>query len=112
MLLSGGEAVMKYTRRIYTISEIKNIIAPIAKSGKVDKVYLFGSYARNEATWKSDIDLLIDGEKVETLIDLGGLYGDLEEGLRKPIDLVMLDALDDDDEFFKEIKKDEVEIYG
>jgi predicted nucleotidyltransferase len=37
-----------------------DIIAPIAKSYGVTKVSVFGSYARGEAIWKSDIDFKID----------------------------------------------------
>jgi predicted nucleotidyltransferase len=102
----------KYTRHVYTIPEIKAIVAPIAKSHRTGKIYLFGSYSRHEATWKSDIDFLVDGGEITDLFELAGLYGDLEEGLRKPIDLVTTDTFDDNEEFFKKIEKDEIEIYG
>jgi predicted nucleotidyltransferase len=100
----------KYTRRVYTLSEIKDIVTPIARSHGVDKVCVFGSYARGEAIWKSDIDFRIDSGKIRTLFDLGGFYADLEEGLRKPIDIVTSDAVSD--EFYDAIEKDEVVIYG
>jgi predicted nucleotidyltransferase len=100
----------KYTRRVYTLMEIKDIVTPIARSHGVDKVYVFGSYARGEAIWKSDIDFRIDSGKIETLFDLGGFYADLEECLGKPIDIVTSDAVSD--ELYNEIKADEVVIYG
>ncbi|MCL2051637.1 MAG: nucleotidyltransferase domain-containing protein [Lachnospiraceae bacterium] len=100
----------KYTRYIYTLSEIKDIVTPIAQSHGVNKVYLFGSYARGDAIWKSDIDFRIDSGKIKTLFDLGGLYADLEESLRKPVDIVTSNALTD--EFYNEIKDEEVVIYG
>jgi len=99
----------KYTRYIYTIEEIKNIVTPIAQSYGVDRVYLFGSYARGDAVWNSDLDFRIDSGKIRTLFDLGGFYSDLEEQLRKPIDIVTTDALSDD--FNSEIKSEEVIIY-
>ncbi len=46
--------------KIYSIKEIKDIVSPIAKKYGVERVYLFGSYARGEATDKSDLDLRID----------------------------------------------------
>lgn len=101
--------MVKYTRHIYTLSEIKDIVTPIAQSHGVDKVYLFGSYARGDAIWKSDVDFRIDSGKIQTLFDLGGLYSDLEEGLRKPIDIVTSDAVDN--ELYEEIKGEEVVIY-
>jgi predicted nucleotidyltransferase len=100
----------KYTRRIYTLSEIRDIVTPIARSHGVDRVYLFGSYARNEAIWKSDIDFRIDSGKIRTLFDLGGLHADLEECLRKPIDIVVSDSVSR--ELRDEIKEEEVVIYG
>ncbi|MEY8576271.1 nucleotidyltransferase domain-containing protein [Oscillospiraceae bacterium 21-37] len=38
------------TRKVYTINEIKGIVAPIAQKHGVNRVYLFGSYARGDAT--------------------------------------------------------------
>ena len=45
---------------IYTIDEISRRIQPVASAYGLRAVYLFGSYARGEATENSDIDLLID----------------------------------------------------
>jgi len=96
--------------KTYTIDEIKNIITPIAELHGVKRVYLFGSYARGDATENSDIDLRIDRGKIRTLFDLGGFYSDLEEGLNKSIDVVTDDGLVDS--FYDEIKHEEIEIYG
>ena len=60
------------TNKIYSISEIKDIVSPIAKKYGVENVYLFGSYARGEATPDSDLDLRIDKGKLRGLIMLGG----------------------------------------
>lgn len=45
---------------MYSLMEIKQKVDPIARKHKLAAVYLFGSYARGEATEASDIDLLID----------------------------------------------------
>ena len=42
---------------IYSIHEIQQRIAPVAKQYGVKAVFLFGSYARGEAREDSDIDL-------------------------------------------------------
>ena len=42
--------------KIYTIDEIRRIAAPIAARHGVAALYLFGSYARGEATPESDLD--------------------------------------------------------
>lgn len=44
----------------YTIEEIKRTVEPIAKKHELGAVWLFGSYARGEATDSSDVDLVID----------------------------------------------------
>ena len=58
---------------IYTISEIRELITPVAKKHNLKAVYLFGSYAKGCATESSDVDLLIDtsGTSIQTLFDLG-----------------------------------------
>lgn len=104
---------------IYTIDDLKRKIAPIAVKYSLPAVYVFGSYARGEATDTSDIDVLIDkkGSKVVSLFDMGGLYNDLNESLGKGIDLVTLDALEQEDTkrrtpwFAENLRKEAVKVY-
>ena len=60
---------------IYSIYEIQQRIAPVAKQYGVKAVFLFGSYARGEAREDSDIDLLVDtsGTNLRSLLSLGAL---------------------------------------
>ena len=44
--------------KIYTVDEITAAVKPIAEKYGIDKVWLFGSYARGEATEKSLISPL------------------------------------------------------
>ncbi|MCG8485636.1 MAG: nucleotidyltransferase domain-containing protein [Clostridia bacterium] len=80
---------------IYSLGELKRIIGPIASKYSISVVYLFGSYARGEATDSSDVDILIDleGSAIRGLFDLGALYNDLSETLGKPVDLVTTDSI-------------------
>jgi len=48
---------------ILSIESIKDIIAPIAARYGVESIYVFGSYARGEASADSDIDFLVFGGK-------------------------------------------------
>lgn len=96
--------------RVYTIEEIKSIVAPIAAIHDVDRIYLFGSYARGEATPSSDIDLRVDKGRLRGLIALGALYADLEDGLGKRLDLLTTSSLDQ--KFLQHISKEEVLIYA
>ena len=96
--------------RIYSIDEIKAIVTPIAASYEVERIYLFGSYARGEATESSDIDFRVDKGRLKGLIALGALYADLEDGLGKQLDLLTTGSLDQ--QFLQRIAKEEVLIYG
>lgn len=103
--------------KIYTIDEIKQIVTPIAKSYGAKEVYLFGSYARGDATEKSDIDLRVTKGGNIIGIELGGLYADLEDALKKEIDLVTTESLfqksnkDFVKRLIKSMKRDEKVIY-
>ena len=80
----------------YTIEEIKRRVRPVAEKYALSAVYLFGSYARGEATADSDVDLLVDisGTEIDSLFKLGGLYTDLEAALETGIDLVTTDSME------------------
>ena len=81
---------------IFTLDELKSRVSPVAKKYGLKAVYLFGSYARNEATDDSDVDLLVDrtGSTIRGMFDMGGLYHDLRESIGKEIDLVTTQTLE------------------
>ena len=70
---------------IYTLDEIKKRILPVIEKNNIPAMYLFGSYARGEATEDSDLDFLVDttGTSLTSLLALGALYCDLEEVFQK-----------------------------
>ena len=94
---------------ICTIDRIRRIAAPIAAAYGVKSMRLFGSYARGEATGRSDVDLLIDRGSLRSGFAPGGLYADLRDALRKELDLVTTQGADAD--FLLRIQPDEVVIY-
>lgn len=96
--------------KTYTVQEIKNIISPIAKKYKLEKAYLFGSYARGDNNSNSDIDIRIDKGDLKGMISLCGFYTELEEALNKKVDVLTTGSLSN--EFLNSIKKDEILIYG
>jgi len=93
----------------YTIEEIRQRVVPVAKRHGVKRVYLFGSYARNEARAKSDVDLRIDSGDLKGYFALGGLYNDLEKSLKIKVDLLTTCALEE--KFLKNIEKEEMLLY-
>ncbi len=104
---------------IYTAEEIRRRIIPVAVRYRWKAVYLFGSYARGEATDESDIDLLIDtsGTSLKGLFALGAVYCDLEDALQKKIDLLTLSALEQraqlpsDITFRETVERERVKLY-
>ena len=80
---------------IYSLEEIKKCVYPIIQKYNIPAMYLFGSYARGEATEDSDLDFLVDttGTKLTSLLSLGELYCDLEEVFEKQIDLITVRAI-------------------
>lgn len=95
--------------KVYSIGEISEIISPIAKEMGVEKVYLFGSYARGEATSDSDVDLLIDSGRIDSYFGIGKLYSRLNRALEKDLDIVPTDA---DPKFIDKISSDLVLVYA
>lgn len=65
----------------------KNILA-IARQHGLVRLRLFGSVLRGEETPQSDIDLLVDLEPGRSMFDLGGALIQLQELLRRKVDIV------------------------
>ncbi len=70
------------------IEEIKNTLIEALRKHGVKKAALFGSIVRGEITEESDIDLLIEFEGRKSLLDLAGLKLDLQELLRRRVDVL------------------------
>lgn len=99
------------SEKIYTIDEIKMILQQILKNQPVYKVILFGSYAKNEATQKSDIDLLIDTKETLKGFNLIRLICLIQEALDKPIDGFEKYEIIENSKIDNEIKRTGVIVY-
>lgn len=105
---------------VYSIEELQARIIPIAQKYQIKAVYLFGSYARSEATERSDIDLIVDttGTNLKSLFALGALYCDLEDALQKKIDLITVSSLEQpiqmphEKNFRDNVWREKVELYA
>jgi predicted nucleotidyltransferase len=96
---------------MYSIPEISRIASPIAHSYGINRLSVFGSYARGEATPRSDIDFrIVDDGSLRGLIRLAGFCRELEAALNSRIDVLTNDVLDDD--FLNRIKDEEIIVYG
>lgn len=99
------------SNKIYTIEEIRLILKDILKNFAVKKAILFGSYAKNNPTLNSDIDLVIDSEGQLLNIKFYGLLEELVEKLDKNIDLFEISEIQKDSGIYNNIQKEGVVIY-
>ncbi len=75
------------------IGEIKKTLIDVLWEHEAKKATLFGSIVRGEATEESDIDLLIEFEGRKSLLDLAGLKLDLQQLLRRRVDVLTYKSL-------------------
>ena len=86
-----------------------SIIQNYFKDKPVDKVWLFGSYARGDFKPSSDLDLLVDFDDTVSLLAHAQFLIDLEELLETPVDIVPSDCLYP--EVVPFVDKDKILIY-
>jgi uncharacterized protein len=74
------------------LNKIKTVFK---KFPSVNRVWLFGSFARQDNSYNSDIDLLIDvpAENEFTLFDIAEIKEDLQTLAKRNVDVVMLSAI-------------------
>ena len=75
---------MKTSKEIQTI---RRCARPLFRRYGVRKAAVFGSFARGEQRKKSDVDLLIEPTSRMGLLVLIGLEQDLEERLKRQVDV-------------------------
>lgn len=69
---------------------------PCFKKYGVQKAAVFGSYARNEEKAESDVDFIVSFSKKYDLLELVGLKQDLEDVLKRPVDIITYHSLKND----------------
>lgn len=99
------------SEKIYTIEQLKDILQEVLKKFSVKKAILFGSYAKNVPTSKSDIDLVIDSEGKLLNIYFYGLLEELVQTLQKNVDLFEISEIQKDSNIYKSIQNEGVIVY-
>lgn len=99
------------TTKIYTLEDIKKMIKEILIQTEVEKAILFGSYAKNEPTEQSDIDILLDsngkikGLRYFAIIDM------IRKKFDKDVDIIDKTEIDKNSKIEKEIERTGIVIY-
>lgn len=95
---------------VFTINRIKEIVKPIAEKYNVEEIYLFGSYARGEATKDSDLDFLVFGGKNFKLTMIFALAEELREAFQKEVDVFEIHEVNTDSAFYSAIMKERLSV--
>lgn len=99
-----------FTHGILTTEQIREKATAIFKGEEVEFVYLFGSYAKGEATKTSDVDFLLAGEI--TGLAFFSLGGRLERALGKKVDVIRFqDIVGTNPDLLREIMATGLRIY-
>lgn len=98
---------------IVSIKYIKFVCRQLFKEKypEIQCAYLYGSYARGEATGKSDIDILVVLKKPMGL-KFYHIPEDLEEQLRKSVDIQTHEQILENSALLKDILVEGIKIYG
>jgi len=83
---------MKSSQKI-TVKMIGNTIVPILKSHGAKRAAIFGSAARGTMRRGSDVDILVDLPSGIGLFDFIGIKLELEDALKRKVDLVEYDGI-------------------
>lgn len=104
--------VLDGSNYIVSVRGIKNVCRQLfpTKYPEIKCAYLYGSYARGEATGKSDIDILVVLDKPIGM-KYFGIASDLEELLHKEVDLHSYEQLVDNAPMIKDILVEGIKIY-
>lgn len=102
----------KFDEEVLTVDEITRLVKD-AMDGRSGEVYLFGSYARNQASIHSDIDLIVDSTDPLLMLHLTGA---IERMCGNEIDykcqvITMRQLKESKEKFRSSVEKDMVLIY-
>ena len=79
--------------KLFSKQEILVSIQPILRRHAIQRASLFGSYARDEQTENSDVDIVIEPPANISLLGLIGVQFELEKALDKKVDLATFRGL-------------------
>ena len=83
--------------KVTSLEEIKKVIEQhrpeLKRQFHVEKIGVFGSYARGDQKKRSDVDFLVTFDETIGLFTLSGLYIYLQERLGRKVDVIPFNSL-------------------
>ena len=95
---------------ISTTDQLQQIILPILKKYRAESALLFGSYARQEATQSSDIDLLVIGGTEFDPTDVFCIADELHRATGKAVDVYELCELEQGSPFYNTVMTEGIQV--
>ena len=93
---------------IYERETIRRIVKPIAEKYRIQNVYLFGSSARGEATYSSDLDFLVYGGEQFKRTMIFAFAEELRIALEKNVDVFEINEINENSDFYHTIMRERV----
>ena len=94
-----------------SIEEIKSYIIPVVEKYPIEKVILYGSYARGDASETSDVDLVVESGGKMRNRKIFALGGDLLDVLSVRVDVYDILEIANPSAMYENIQKEGVIIY-
>ena len=94
-----------------SIDEIKSCIMPVIEKYPINKVILFGSYARGDASDTSDVDLIVESHGQLRNRKIFALGGELLDVLPVRVDVYDILEITAPSAMYENIQKEGVVIY-
>ena len=96
--------------QIYSRRELREMILPLIRKYDAADALLFGSYARNEATKDSDIDVVIIGGDDFVPTNVFAIAEDLHEASGKAVDVYELREINVGTPFYQTVLSEGVRL--
>lgn len=91
---------------VLTLEKIIDTVRPIARKYGIEEIYLFGSYAREEATVDSDLDFLVFGGSDFKLTLIFAFAEELRKSFKKKVDVFEINEINKNSDFYNTIMKE------
>ncbi len=99
-------------QKVLSLEDIIRITKPFAEKYHFEEIYLFGSYARGDATADSDLDFLVIGGAQFKKTNIFALGYELSIAFDKEVDAYELCEIIPDSELYRNIMKDRVLLFS
>ncbi|MBN2794409.1 MAG: helix-turn-helix domain-containing protein [Clostridia bacterium] len=95
--------IVTETKGTYEVNQIKDALLPLTIKYDINKIILYGSYAKGEQEPLSDIDLVVYGNIKG--IKFFGLLEDVNNAFVKSVDLIHISQIEHNSDIYKNVMK-------